>query len=222
MNKIRHPAKFTDEFIPIFADILKTCNNVIDPMCGTGKIGLIKQYGFNGIIYANELEIEWLQQAIDNGCDIISSDDASNMRYSDRSFDAICTSPTYGNRMADHHNAKDNSKRNTYTHTIGRKLSEENTGNMQWGERYRQKHIDIYKEFYRILKSEGIFILNIKDHIRKGKIINVSEFHKNTIIDIGFTLIKEMKIEVDGLKFGTNYEKRIEYENIFVFKKILK
>ena len=32
--------------------------------------------------------------------------DSRQMHYPDGMFDAICTSPTYGNRMADHHNAR--------------------------------------------------------------------------------------------------------------------
>lgn len=37
--------------------------------------------------------------------------------FRDRAFDGIVTSPCYGNRMADHHDARDDSKRNTYTHS---------------------------------------------------------------------------------------------------------
>jgi len=61
--------------------------------------------------------------------------------------------------MADHHNAKDSSKRNTYTHCLGRKLKEENTGKMQWGHLYRNKHRKIYEEFIRVLKTNGYLIL---------------------------------------------------------------
>lgn len=130
---VRHPAKYSDKFIPIFAELLKGRRKVLDPMAGTGKIGLIKDYGFEGVVYANDLEFEWIMQAKDNKCDVISMYDAGNTKFEDEEFDGICTSPTYGNRMADHHNARDGSKRNTYTHAIGRQLHKENTGKMQWG-----------------------------------------------------------------------------------------
>ena len=37
--------------------------------------------------------------------------------------DCIVTSPCYGNRMADHHDAKDSSRRITYKHKLGRDMS---------------------------------------------------------------------------------------------------
>ena len=71
--------------------------------------------------------------------DSINVGDAEFLPYKDDFFEAICTSPTYGNRMADHFEAKDGSKRNTYRYAIGRALDEENTGKMQWGKKYREK-----------------------------------------------------------------------------------
>jgi len=218
--KAKHPAKFTDSFLPIFSELLQNTSNVIDPMAGTGKIGLIKEHGYKGVVYANDLEFEWISQAKDNGCDVFSMFDAAKMDYQNESFDAICTSPTYGNRMADSHNARDSSTRNTYTHTLGRKLHEENTGKMQWGEKYRVKHTEIYVELRRILKTNGIFILNVKDHIRKGEIIQVSDFHRNLIEKNGFTVEQHIEVPVRGMRFGENGKVRVKYENIYVFRKM--
>lgn len=215
----RHPAKYTDSFLPVFANLLKGKKKILDPMAGTGKIGQIKKFGFDGVIYANDLEIEWVSQSIANGCDIFSLFDASDLKYEDGEFDGICTSPTYGNRMADKHNAKDSSKRNTYTHVLGRKLSEGNTGGMQWGEEYRLKHIQIYNECKRVLKKDGIMIINVKDHIRKGEIVEVSKFHKETMEKSGFRLVEAITIPVNGLGFGSNAKARVGHENIFVFQK---
>lgn len=213
---VKHPAKYTDSFIPKFAEILKDCSNVLDIFAGTCKIAKIKEFGYGGEIYCNEIEPEWAEQGL-GMVNAITTNDAEFLPYKNDYFDAICTSPTYGNRMADHHNAKDGSKRNTYTHTIGRQLHNENTGKMQWGEQYRGKHERIWLEAKRVLKKDGLLVLNISDHIRKGEVIKVSEWHKQTLLDIGFRLKEEIKIETPRLKYGANSSKRVEYEFIFVF-----
>jgi len=139
-------------------------------------------------------------------------------QFENNSIDAICTSPTYGNRMADSHNAKDASKRITYTHMIGHKLSEGNTGGMQWGEKYRNKHSDCYKEFNRILKNGGLCIVNISNHIRNGEEIDVVAWHKSELSKL-FRFKEEKKITTPRMGFGQNADKRVHYESILVFIK---
>lgn len=155
-NNIKHPAKFTDTLIPEMAKMLSEFNTgkVLDPFAGTGKIALVKRYGFEGTIYANEIEPEWIENN-EYGCDFITTQDAELLDYPEGFFDAICTSPTYGNRMADHHIAKDGSKRITYTHYLGRQLNDENTGKMQFGEDYIEKHKRIYKHLFALVRGGG-------------------------------------------------------------------
>lgn len=217
-TKIRHPAKYTDSFISVFADNLKDCKNVLDPFGGVGKIGAIKQYGFSGQVYCNEIEKEWLEPN-EYGCDYLTFQDAEFLDYPQNFFDAICTSPTYGNRLADHHEAKDGSRRNTYTHCIGHKLTAGNTGAMQWGVEYREKHERIYRHLCDLLKNGGIFILNISDHIRKGEIIPVSEWHLKMLLSLGFECEKKITIDTPRLKYGANSNLRCGYENIFILRK---
>lgn len=216
--KVRHPAKYTDDFMSIFADLLNGRERILDPFAGTGKIGVIKNFGFDGEVYANEIEPEWIKPNKYN-CDFITTEDAEFLKYPTAYFDAICTSPTYGNRMADHHTAKDGSKRNTYTHCIGRKLSDGNTGKMQWGVEYMEKHERIYRHLASLVKDGGLFVLNVKNHIRKGKEIDVKSFHERVIIESGFEKVKEIFIETKGNGFGANAEKRTNGEYILVFNK---
>jgi hypothetical protein len=82
-----------------------------------------------------ELEPEWASQ---HPRTMVG--DARALPLPDATFDMVVTSPTYGNRMTDHHNAKDGSRRITYTHNLGRTLTPGNSGAMQWGEDYRQLH----------------------------------------------------------------------------------
>jgi SAM-dependent methyltransferase len=216
-SSVKHPATYTESFIPKFAELLSECTNVLDPFGGVGKLALIKDYGFKGKVVCNELEREWAEIGKYN-VDEWSIGDAANLRFANCEFDAICTSPTYGNRMADHHNAKDASKRITYRHCLGRPLNEENTGKMQWGEKYRQKHIEIYRECLRVLKPNGLMIVNVSDHIRKGQVMNVVEWHKQTLLDIGMKLIDEIKIETPRMGFGQNAKSRVQHECILVFR----
>lgn len=215
---IKHPAKYSDIFIPIFAKLLTNCKNVLDPFAGTGKLALIKEHGFEGEVICYEIEKEWVEESIYN-VDKWYIGDSSNMVFENEFFDAICTSPTYGNRMADHHDAKDESKRITYKHYLGRNLNENNTGQMQWGEKYREKHIEVYSECFRVLKNSGIMIVNISNHIRKGKIVDVVNWHKETLINIGLKLVDNITIETPRMKFGDNSINRVKYENILIFQK---
>ena len=216
---MKHPAKYTDCFFEIFAEMLQSASNVLDPFAGTGKIGKLKEFGFKGAIYANEIEAEWLAENEYN-CDVITFCDAEFLQYPDGFFDAICTSPTYGNRMADHHISKDGSKRNTYTHCIGRQLSDGNTGKMQWGSEYMEKHDRIYKHLASLVKNGGLFVCNVKNHIRKGKEIDVKSFHEESLKKSGFQKTKEIFVESKGNGFGANADKRTTGEYIMVFQKI--
>lgn len=219
--QVNHPAKYSDQFIPIFAELLKGRENVLDPFAGTGKLALIKSYGFAGKVICNELEKEWAESSI-YPVDQWFISDAANMAWApNESVDAICTSPTYGNRMADHFDAKDNSKRITYRHVLGRPLNEHNTGRMQWGDGYRNKHIEVYTECMRVLKPSGLLIINISDHIRKGEIIPVTDWHREAIMDLGFTFREELKIETQRMGFGRNSGLRVNYESILVFEKVI-
>lgn len=129
---IRHPAKFTDALLPSFAHLIPPATRGLDPFGGTGKIFLLHDLVPDLQIECIELEPEWA--AYDSR---ITVGNALALPYCDASFDWVCTSPTYGNRMADHHNARDGSRRNTYRHALGRPLHRDNSGAMQWGDEYR-------------------------------------------------------------------------------------
>lgn len=213
MKDIKHPAKYSDILLPVFDKYLpEDTTKILDPFAGTGKLKSIRP---NCVLL--EIEPEWAEI---NGAVV---GDATDMPFYNDCFAAICTSPTYGNRMADSfvdRQPQKKYKRNTYTHTLGRTLSENNSGRMQWGTKYKELHVKAWKECFRVLKNECVFILNISDHIRGGELIKVTQWHINTIENIGFTKIAHEKIVTKRQKFGRNGNLRADYESIVVFKKL--
>ena len=205
---MRHPAKYTDCLLPIFSKYLKNDTLVLDPFAGTGKL---KEIVPNAVLL--EIEPEWAKMS---GAIVA---DSQHMPLRDDVFDAVCTSPTYGNRMADHfvdHQTHKNYVRNTYRHCLGRSLNPNNSGRMQWGNKYKELHTVVWKECERVLKKDGLFILNISDHIRAGKRIYVSDWHVKTLTSMKFELLESIRVETPRQRMGKNSELRV-----FIFKRAL-
>lgn len=214
---MKHPAAYSDVSIPVLEQCLRGAANVLDPMGGSGKLARIKAYGYRGRVVCNDLEPEWANgYAVDEWH---NSDAAAMPWAADASFDAIATSPTYGNRMADHHNARDASRRITYRHKLGRALHAENTGAMQWGAAYRHKHLAIYRECLRVLKPGGLFVLNVSDHIRAGRRVYVSKWHLETLREMGLTLRACHAVKTRRMRRGANWRARCAAEYVFLLEK---
>ena len=207
--KTKHPAKYSKQLLPIFQRMLKGCNNVLDPFAGVGTIHSLP-FKTTGV----EIEEEWANQHKNT---VLG--DATKLIFNDGVFDGVCTSPTYGNRMADCHIAKDKSKRNTYTHTLGKQLNNNNSGKMQWGDSYKKLHEKAWLEVFRVLKNDGVLVLNIKNHIRKGLVVDVFSWHVKTLLNIGFSIEEIQQVPVNGNGFGSNGKTRIKYEFVALFRK---
>ena len=209
MATIKHPAKFSDVLIEQIDKMVVTHSSVLDPFAGVGTIHKLHP---RCETYGIEIEPEWANM---HPRTIVGN--ALDLPFSNDTFDYVVTSPCYGNRMADHHNAKDSSRRMTYTHTLGRTLHDDNSGKMQWGKEYRSFHNTAWMEVRRVLKPYGNFILNISDHIRKGERVPVTSWHIETLRSLGFIMVNEIKIPTPRMRFGQNHAARIEYESIIEF-----
>ncbi|MGH9196557.1 MAG: hypothetical protein ACRD1T_12545 [Acidimicrobiia bacterium] len=211
-NGVSHPARFSAEHIEIFAEVLEGYKKVLDPFAGTGRIHELEEWGH--LTTGIEIEPEWaeLHKRTELG-------DALDLRFKGESFDAICTSPAYGNRMADAHNAKDAETRRSYTHDLGHPLHPNNSGRLQWGPKYREFHEQAWDEVARVLKFGGRFVLNIKDHIRKGKWQYVAGWHVTYLVGVlGLDLLFHVEVEAAGMKAGSNGDLRCP-EYIYVLEK---
>lgn len=244
---------------------------ILDPFAGLGRIHELPKR--LGATVGVEIEPEWAE--LRRGT-IIGDATALPAEWA-RSFDAVATSPCYGNRMSDHHEAKDScavcqgtgagwtregcadapflcpdchdtacacggyatvmrahnkacpdcrerlcsgcggtglSRRYTYRHALGRPLSERNAGQMQWGDGYRQLHAEAWAEARRVLRPDGLMLVNVKNHIRAGVEQFVVEWHAQELARQGFEVEQIRGIEATGMLHGANRGTRVKFEQL--------
>ncbi len=213
-----HPARYSDALLTTFARMLQGNNCILDPFGGTGKIFLLEHWLPDARIEAVEIEPEWaaLNPRITLG-------NALHLPWDDKYFDAVCTSPSYANRMADGLRNPVNWARDytyiTYAQKLGHKLHSDNSGAMQWGSEYRVFHIAAWTEARRVLQPNSKFVLNIKDHIRAGMVQPVTQWHIEALESLGFILQEHARVDCPGMRWGQNGKARVDYESVILFTK---
>lgn len=210
-----HPAKFSNPVLDRIAEMYDEFGwprRLLDPFCGTGKVHLLTE-GRATESVGVEIEPEWAAMHPNT---IVGN--ALHMDFPDNSFDGMCTSPSYGNRLADHHDAKDGSRRYSYRHVLGRELHPENSGQMQWGERYREFHDEAWTECLRVLEPDATIVINSSNHIRKGVEQRVTEWHMNWFLSHGCAVMDLDTVVTARLRHGANWQTRTRYENTFMLR----
>jgi hypothetical protein len=212
---------------------------VLDPFAGVGGIHQLRpEYDTHGV----ELEAEWAAAS-----DHTVQGDATNLHWWPAdTFDVVCTSPAYGNRMADSYDGgndtckrcdglgatdragypctacegtgKKASRRHTYRIALGRPLTDGSAAGLQWGDRYRLVHRDAWAEAARVLRPAGLLLLNISDHYRGQQLQGVDLWHTNVLGQLGFNLIRQIPIKTDRLGDGANRDLRDSCEWLLVFR----
>jgi len=207
---LSHPARYPNALMPILADTVPVDQfpKVLDPFAGTGRIHQLPNETI-GI----EIEPEWAALHDDTICA-----SALSLPFDNDSFDAIVTSPTYGNRLADAGYSATPDRRHSYTFDLGRKLNDENSGGMYWGGRYRTFHETAWAEANRVLRPGGRFVLNIKDHIKLHERQFVTGWHVTHLMHTyGYNLLWCEDLNTGGLP--TVDGKLSMPEQIFVLEK---
>lgn len=240
-----HPAMFSRELIRPLADTIRGRLSVVDPFAGTGRIHVIAEEAGVPMSVGIELEPEWANADFFTGPErlqIVGDSLEVLPKFGAGRFEAVLTSPAYGNRMADKHEAKDSckacggsgvsgprecrvckghglSRRNTYRHRLGRALSANNGGGMQWGPEYRDLHRAIWKASAATLVPGGVFVVNCSNHIRRGEIVDVCAWHRDTLIELGLTLVSSIEVKTRRQRHGANGHVRVAGELIIVCAK---
>lgn len=156
----------------------------------------------------------------------------SDIYFADSSWDIGVTSPTYGNGLNDNFHSKRYSKRNTYIHRIrdevgeGYELHPNNTakysfrgGRKKW-KKYLDLHARIYSEMRRVLKPGAPFIVNTKNFVSAGGVVNVTLAHDEILRGLGFERKRVKRVTVPGLRYGENHEDREVYESIVTYRNV--
>jgi hypothetical protein len=144
--------------------------------------------------------------------------------------DIVATSPTYGNRMADHHDAKDGSTRRSYRHDLGRMPTDGSSAVLHWGPAYWRFHATALACMFGMLWPGGLLLYNVKDLVRGNAMTQATLWHLGAAIAAGFEPDGPrfaITVPADGLRYGENHghhaepgeETRAAFEVVYRLRK---
>ena len=163
---MKHPATFSRVVIAAIDAALPVEGRVLDPFAGTGRI-----HELSGLSAAHRRRRTRTRVGGMHPGTVVG--DATALPFPDDTFDAVATSPAYGNRMADSYDGRDGTTRYTYRCSLGRPSSDGSGAALAWSDAYRQLHRQAIAEMVRVVRPGGRIVVNVRDHIRRGKHVPV-------------------------------------------------
>lgn len=225
--RLFNPAPFSANILQFIANsgLLPHAGIILDPFAGIGRVHQLATVSLRTV--GIEIEPEWAAAHPNTICG-----NALALPFEPESFDGAVTSPVYGNRFSDSHNAKDGTLRRSYTHDLRRttqdperKLHPDNAGTLYaWQAKYWKFHVRAWGEVLRVLKPGAPFILNVSDFYRTTqshgrKRLPVARTHARTCVELGFELVRAYPIETPRMRFGENHESRAPFEYVLHLRK---
>lgn len=231
----KHPAKYSPPILREMARYVDGARRILDPCAGVGGIvdllELLTVRRPMPIIDANEIEPAWAVECQRRlmGIGLATCGDARSLAWplgkSGRAC-AIAVSITYGNRFADVANWAPGRIHHTYTQslrdTIGdpqAHLQPGNTGAMHWGDpTYCEAHRAMFREWFRVTRPGGRFVLNFANHVADGIEQCVAEWCVSAALAAGWDLLDWCEVVTKRYRRGANAELRCP-ELVICFRK---
>lgn len=263
-----HPAKFSDGILDVAAHMLRDWFElseqsapllILDPFAGTGRIHNLAENP-DWDTWGVEIEPEWaaLHDRTFHGSalDLSKAIQGPWDGQVGASFDAVVTSPCYGNRMADQYlgercpdcgclcdaediagdgggqdhrervhpcdtcgsTGRQPSRRASYAISLGRPVSQGSAGSLQWGKAYKVFHRRAWAEAVRVVRPGGLIVVNMKNHPRKGRVVNAIQWHKGALLSLGCSLRYEVSVSTPGW-IGSNRDQIPDEEVVMGFER---
>jgi len=162
--------------------------------------------------------------------DVVQDGDEARMSYR-QAIDSIVTSPPYEQTASSKQHGRDPKPHlaqggiGCENINIGYSEDSDNIGNLK-SESYLEAMLQCYREFYKVLKFEGIMILVTKNFIRNKAVVRLDLDTIRLAEDVGFILKDRLYFKLPTRSFWRIlYHKKypdvpeIEYEDVLIFEK---
>ena len=231
-TKYKHPAQFSDRIVKVINDLLGVYtarlsipSRCYDPFVGVGGVAAV-DWGYHK--FGTEIEPKWAEEARAMNIETRIGD-ARFARHPSDHFGVVCTSPTCGDRLAGncrcYWNPGKCRNEHTYEHALQRRPARGSSAGMFWGSEYRALHDVVWTQCVRQLCPGGLFVLNVKDHIRGGRVQEVAKWHVETLRQLGLEVVASVMVPLPAYKSSAMSVGRgargVYHEWVFVLRKPL-